>query len=960
MSERRSSLGDDCLDWRNGAENDDRYFLLSLAQSRKSVKLLLSVSGSMSPVSASGSGSFGQGCVWHGTAPQQVLAQLRSRASGLSEAEARERLAEVGANALPQAPPPGIAAILWRQLRSPLIAILAVAAALSLAIGDGGDAGFIAAVLLINALVGGWQEWQAERQTRALQQLLSPRAVVQRDGVIAEIDAQAVVPGDVVWVESGQRVPADLRLLHTHNLEVDESLLTGESLTVLKDAHWLGAAATPLAERRNMLFTGSTVVRGRGRGLAVATGTATAVGQLALDMLATDEGQPPLVSRMARFSRVIAVAVLLAATAVVLLGVLVKGQDPVAMVFFAIALAVSAIPEGLPVVLTVALAVATRRMARRGVIVRRLPAVEGLGSCTLIASDKTGTLTCNALTVRRLLVPTGEEFTVSGEGFMPTGEVLQDGLPVPTAPERFGRLARAAVLCNEADLYPLKDGLPLGTRWSWHGDPTEIALLTFARKLGWSRELAADRYPRINEIPFEPEHRFSASFHAIEGRVRVVVKGAPERVLPMCLPDPACPPPAALAQRLAAQGCRVLALAEGPAPPDLQSTAAPPEPVGLTLLGLVGMIDPLRPGVTEAVAACHRAGITVWMVTGDHPDTARSIACELGLADEGTAVVTGADLEGRSPEALRPLLATTNVFARMAPHQKLQLVQAARQAGHCVAVTGDGVNDAPALRAAHIGVAMGRGGTDVAREAAELVIADDNFATIVAGVEEGRIAYANVRKVIYLLVSTGAAEIVLIALTLLAGLPLPLLPVQLLWLNLVTNGIQDVALAFEPGEGDLLRRRPRAPGEPIFDGLMVQRTLLAAALMGGVAFACFALLLEQGWSLPQSRNAVLLLMVLFENVHIGNCRSETRSVFQLSPLGSPVLLAGTLAALGLHLLMMQLPLGRDLLETAPLEPGLGLRLFGLSLTVLLPIELHKLLRRLRHGRRRRRQLRPAA
>ncbi len=691
----------------------------------------------------------------------------------------------------------------------------------------------------------------------------------------------------------------------------------------------------PLADRLNMVHAGSTVVRGRGRGLVVATGTATAVGQLALDMMATESGKPPLLERMERFTRVIALVVLVAAVAIALLGILKHGYDVVEMVLFGVALAVSAIPEGLPVALTVALAVATHRMVQRGVIVRRLPAVEGLGSCTLILSDKTGTLTCNELTVRQIYLPEGKTYEVTGGGFTPVGQVLFQGKPVAPDQLPLDRIARASVLCNEADLHH-REG-----RWVWRGDPTDIALLALAHKLGWSRELTLNLYPQINDIPFEPEHQFAATYHSIEGQVHVFVKGAPERVLTMCAGAMDLVSLATQAQHLASQGYRVLALAAGVVTESLDPTRVPPEPTNLTLLGFVAMIDPLRVGVKDAIAACHRAGIGVWMVTGDHPATALAIAQDLGLAPQVSPVITGRDLEGQSFQSIQDLAQTTTVFARIAPHQKLELVKAARASGHFVAVTGDGVNDAPALRMANIGVAMGQAGTDVAREAAELVISDDNFATIVAGIEEGRIAYDNIRKVIYLLVSTGAAEIVLIGLAVATGLPLPLLPAQLLWLNLVTNGIQDVALAFEPGEGDVLKRRPRSPREPIFNRLMIERTLMGAVVMGGVSFYAFDWMLEAGWSEFSARNALLVLMVLFEKIHLGNCRSESKSVFQISPFSSPMLLIGTIVAFLIHVVMMYLPLGQTVLDTEPVSGQTWGVLFGLSLTVLIPIEAHK-------------------
>lgn len=876
---------------------------------------------------------------WHAQALPAIYRALKTSDGGLSAAEAARRLATHGPNRLPEQAGLTPWQILLRQFQSPLIYVLALAAAVSAAVGDLKDAGFIGLVLAVNAAIGGFQEWRAERSSRALQQLLRVRASVQRDGEVSEIDAEGVVPGDVVWLESGNRVPADLRLTMAYGLEVDESLLTGESLAVAKDPSWPGAEATPLADRLNMAHAGSVVVRGRARGVAVATGMGTSVGQLARDVLGVAGGKPPLVERMARFSRAIAVVVLIAAVAVVLIGFLGHGHSLLEMFFFSVALAVSAIPEGLPAALTVALAIATTRMARRGVIVRRLPAVEGLGSCTLIASDKTGTLTCNELTVREVCLPGGEPLEVTGEGYVPEGQFLADGRPLGPGGDRpLQDLALAALLCNEADLHH-RDGT-----WAWRGDPTDIGLLSMARKLGLGREEALARSPQVNQIPFEPEHKYAASYHEVDGSPRVFVKGAPERVLTMC--DPACGPATgedlrATAHAMAGRGFRVLALAEGAVSGGLDPTQAPPEPAGLRFLGFVGMIDPLRPGVSEAVAACHGAGITVWMVTGDHPVTALAIARDLGLADRPDQVVTGTELAQMPPEALREVTRTALVFARVTPRQKLELVEAARRGGHFVAVTGDGVNDAPALRASNIGVAMGKGGTDVAREAAELVVSDDNFATIVSGIEEGRVAYGNVRNVIFLLISTGGAEVVMATLALAAGLPLPLLPVQLLWLNLVTNGIQGVALAFEPGQGDELRRRPRPPGEPVFDRLMIERSVVSGLVMGLGGLGAFWWMLGAGWGVHSARNALLLLFVLYENIHIGIARSETKSAFRLSPLRSPFLLAGALAALLIHVAMLYLPAGHALLSTEPVGVLNWAVLIALALTVLVAMEIHK-------------------
>jgi magnesium-transporting ATPase (P-type) len=874
-----------------------------------------------------------------------VLDALGTATGGLGDAEAALRLQQYGPNTLPRREPPDLFEIVLRQFKSPLIYLLGIAAGVSLVIGEIKDAAFIMGVLLINAVIGTVQEARAERASQALQQLLRIRAAVRRSQQVLDVDAETLVPGDVVYLESGNRVPADIRLIAAHGLEVDESLLTGESLPVVKDADWSGSTGTPLADRLNMLHAGAMVARGRCHGAVVATGADSAIGSLALDVIRSEGGRPPLVERMERFTRRIAIIVLVAAAAIAVMGVVMGRYAVTEMFMFGVALAVSAIPEGLPVALTVALAIGTTRMARRGVIVRRLAAVEGLGSCTLIASDKTGTLTCNELTVQQLRSPDGGVYEVTGQGFEPDGRFLKDGVPVqPDEAAALADLARSVTLCNEAELLRRDGG------WAWRGDPTDVALLTMAHKLGWRKEDTEELHPQVNEIPFEPERQFAATFNRDGDGVRVHVKGAPERVLQMLAAGQDVERLLAMAREMAENGYRVLAVADGPAPADLGATDAPPTPGELDCSGLVGMIDPLRPDVREAVADAREAGVTTVMITGDHPLTALAIARDLGLASAADEVITGVDLIAAPPESLPDLIARTKVFARVAPHQKLEIVNAAREAGHFVAVTGDGINDAPALRAANIGVAMGKSGTDVAREAAELVISDDHFGTITAGIEEGRIAYNNIRNVIYLLISTGAAEVILVALALLFGSPIPLLPVQLLWLNLVTNGIQDVALAFEPGVGDERLQPPRPPREPIFNRLMIERTLVAALFMGVVGFALFQWCLAAGWSEDASRNALLMLMVLFENVHLFNCRSETRSAFAMSPLRSPVLMVGMLVAFSIHVAMTYLPVGNLLLTTQPVDAASWLQLLMLSLPILAVMELHKLSWSLRHRR----------
>jgi magnesium-transporting ATPase (P-type) len=883
----------------------------------------------------------------HAKPAEAVLEALQASPYGLVQPEATARLETYGPNELPKPRPPGLSQVFLRQFASPLIYVLLAAAVLSLFIQHWSDAGFIAAVLLINAIIGTVQEFSAQRAATALNELVATRCRVLRDGDSYEIDATGLVPGDIVLLESGDRVPADLRLLGANDLEVDESLLTGESMPVLKDHMRVLEAGTVLAERKNMAFAGTLVARGRGRGVVVATGLSTALGQIAADVLSLALGQAPLVVRMERFTRFVAIVVGVAA-AIMAVVALWQGMSYSEVFLLAVALAVSAIPEGLPVALTVALATGMHRMAKRHVIIRRLVAVEALGSCTFIATDKTGTLTVNQLTARRILFPGLEPWEISGEGMVPEGMILTPrGAPVAEEKVLLERLCQAAVLSSEAFLGHRDGG------WIWYGDAVDVALLAMAHKAGVIREELLNVFPELVVIPFESDRMYAASLNRVEGRPLASVKGALERVLPMCtkMATTSGDVPIDLAaieaqaHTLAQQGYRVLALADGHVDADSIDTFSGEHLHDLTLLALVGMMDPLRPEAKAALAACRRAGIEVAMVTGDHPQTALAIARELELVERDDQIVTGPQLRQAEDEGtVDSLTRDARVFARVEPHQKLDIVQSLQRQGHFVAVSGDGANDAPALHAAQVGIAMGRSGTDVARESADMIITDDNFASVVAGVEEGRIAYANVRKVIFLLVSTGAAELVLFTLALFTAQPLPLLAVQLLWLNLVTNGIQDVALAFEPGEGDELHRPPRRPQEPVFNRLMVERVVVSALVIGSVAFAVYQWLLERGFSLDEARNGTLLLMVLFENIHVFNSRSETRSVFRHSPLRNPFLLFGTAAAQLVHIGAMYTPGLRDVLGIQPVSLQHWLELLWLALSVLVAMELHKWLR----------------
>jgi len=874
---------------------------------------------------------------WHALAVDAVLQQLASRQAGLTAAEVAERLARYGANALPAPQPPGVVTIFCRQFLSPLIYILLVAAAISLLIGELTDAAFITVVVVLNALLGTWQENKAERSAANLQRLLQARARVRRDGREFELPAAELVPGDIVLLASGDRVPADLRLSTALNLNIDESLLTGESQAVTKRIETL-SPELPLAERSCLAFAGTTLMTGRGRGVVVATGLQTEVGRIAAAVTATALAKPPLVIRMERFARQISLVMV---GFIVLLAILAlfEGASLTEVFFIGVALAVAAIPEGLPVAMTVALAIATSRMAKRHVIVRRLTAVEGLGSCTCIASDKTGTLTINRQTAHLIWLPGGDTFAVGLDNAELFENVAAGGA------ERhldLLRLATATVLCNEARIE--RDG---SGQWQARGDAIDVALLELAGRLGLAPDEVRAASGLTGEIPYESAEQFAAAFFHDGKSAGVAVKGAVERLLPACAtmqgPDGPRPLEAtaieAEALRLSRLGYRVLAIAEGDDPPPPAGFDGLPP---LRLLGLVGFVDPLRPEARQAIATCRAAGVRVVMVTGDHPATALALAEELDLAASESEMLTGRQLEALTAGGRAERIAAARVFARVTPLQKVQIVEALVAAGHFVAVTGDGVNDAPALRQAHIGVAMGTG-TDVARDTASIIVTDDNFASVVAGVEEGRFAYANIRKVVFLLIATGGGELVLFLLALLFGQPLPLLAAPLLWLNLVTNGIQDVALACEAGEPGVMQQPPRPPDEGLFNGTMIRQVLLAGVTIGLLAFGLWTVLLLAGYGLVEARNLVLLEMVLLENVHVFNCRSERLSAFSVPLRRNPLLIGGLLAAQGLHIAALYTPLMQRVLGVMPVSLSEWLILLGLALVLLLVMELYKLL-----------------
>ena len=856
---------------------------------------------------------------WHTASVAAIEAELATGAAGLAAEEAAARLLVHGPNVVDIERDRSWWQILLHQFRDPLIYVLLAAAGVTLALREFTDAGVILSVVVLNAIIGFVQERRAENSIRALARLSAPRAEVVRDGAPRNIAARDLVPGDIVLLTSGTQVPADLRLTLVRDLEVDESMLTGESLTARKLAAALERETLVPGDQRNMAFAGTTVTRGRARGIVVRTGSLTELGRIATAVREVGQVATPLQENVAGLGRRVGVIVAALAAITVVVGVL-RGLAAGEIFVAAVAMAVSAIPEGLPVVMTITLAIAVKRMARRRAIVRALPAVETLGCTTVIASDKTGTLTANEMTVRTVWA--GRSYLVEGVGYTADGAVTtEQGSPIDPADEpALRRTLLTAVLANEADPAGLHEEPP-------RGDPTELALHVAAARSGLPPADARLHHAEIDIVPFEPERRFMATLNRSPDGVAVIhLKGAPEVVLERCSRqldarghEIALDRDAVLdtAASMAASGLRVLAMADRTAAGDRLSGDDPGD--DFILNGLTGMEDPVRPEVLAAVEDARGAGIRVIMLTGDHAGTAHVVGQRLGLTDGAGGVAEGHRIESLADAELGELLREVNVFARVAPEHKLRIVQQLRAQGHVVAVTGDGVNDAPALRAAHLGIAMGASGTDVAREAADMVLADDNFSTITAAVEEGRVVFANIRKVVFFLLSTAVGEVMTILFALAAGWALPFTAAQILWVNLVTNGLQDVALGFEPGEPGLLRRPPRRGNEGIVSPRLLRRLGAVGAVLAAGTLGMFAWTLHTTGDLAMARTVATTQMVVFQFFHVFNCRSLDRSVLQVPAFSNPFLFVSLMLAAVAHLAVLHLSFLQSVFRMVPLS-----------------------------------------
>jgi Ca2+-transporting ATPase len=857
---------------------------------------------------------------WHRLDREAAAAQLDSDLNaGLSDAAAAARLEQLGPNALHEASRRHPLVMLASQFTDFMILVLIAAAIIAGVIGEPADAIAIVVIVFLNGIIGFVQEYRAERAMAALKQMASPQARVIRDGQAGLIDATALVPGDLVELEAGNILPADLRLTELASLKVDESALTGESQPVEKQLAQLHETDLPLGDRLNLAYKGTIVTYGRARGLVVATGMKTELGKIAA-LLSGESGKTPLQKRLARFGRSLALVVL-AICAIIFVAGWLRGEPPLVMLLTAISLAVAAIPEALPAVVTISLAFGAARMVRQNVLIRRLPAVETLGSVTTICSDKTGTLTQNRMQV---------------DCVRAVGET-RPGLP-DTGAAPWHELGLAMALCNDA--VADADG-------KLNGDPTETALFEAARAAGFDKPQWQDRLPRLAEIPFDSERARMSTLHRENDAVLMLVKGAPESVLARCADQLGrdgieAIDQAALrdeAERLAAQGLRVLAFALKRLPRVPQALDAAALENGLSFVGLVGLIDPPRPEAAESVAACKTAGIIPVMITGDHPATARAIAQRLGIIGDGGKVLTGSELERLTLEEFEREVGSVRVYARINPEQKIKIVQALQDQGEFVAMTGDGVNDAPALKMADIGIAMGRGGTDVAREAAHMTLLDDNFATIVLAVREGRRIYDNIRKFVKYTMTSNSGEIWTIFLAPFLGLPIPLLPIHILWINLVTDGLPGLALAGERAERKLMQRPPRPPQESIFARGMWQHMLWMGLLMGGVSLATQAWAIHDGSAHWQSM--VFTVLTLSQLGHVLAIRSERESLFTQGVFSNPLLTVAVLLTFALQMAVLYVPWLNPIFRTEPLSLGELAACLALSSVVFVAVEIEK-------------------
>lgn len=866
---------------------------------------------------------------WYALCSEETAENLKtSLDKGLSSETAKERLKEFGYNELIGKKGPTVFEMFLDQFKDFLVIILIVASLVSILIGEVIDSLVIILIVILNAVLGVIQEYRASKALDALKKMAAPEAKVIRDSTVQVIPARELVPGDIVLLEAGNYVPADLRIVESVNLKIDESALTGESVPVEKNAEKVLSGEVPLGDRVNCAFMGTVVTYGRGKGIVVSTGMKTEIGMIAKMLESYEEEVTPLQKKLEETGKILGIASLVICGVVFVIGIL-RGISFLEMFMTSISLAVAAIPEGLPAIVTIVLALGLQRMVKRNSIIKKLHAVETLGSTTVICSDKTGTLTQNQMTATKIYTD-GQFFSITGEGYRPTGDFYLDDKKVdPKANTALEQLLKIGALCNDAKLEKVNQGED-SSNWRILGDPTEGALVVAAAKAGlFTSELEKDQ-PRLKEIPFDSDRKLMTTIHPWDGKYVAYVKGAPDvlisrskyifkanQVRPLTQDD--IEEISKANKAMASHALRVLALAYRPL------DELPEEPTSeeieneLIFVGLIGMIDPPRPEAIEAIKTCKRAGIRPVMITGDHKDTAVAIAKQLNLMENEDDVLTGAELDAMSDEELLKESRRVSVYARVSPIHKLRIVDAIKSNGHIAAMTGDGVNDAPALKKADIGVAMGITGTDVAKETADMILVDDNFASIVAAVEEGRVIYSNIRKFIFFLLSCNIAEILIIFVSMLAGLPVPLKPIQLLWINVLTDAFPALALGMENKEPDIMQKPPRKPDEPIIDRRMRWQIAIQSFFMTVAVIGVFVYALKTTADVEKARTFAFTTLILSELLRAYTSRSETHSVFEIGFFSNRFMVLGTSLSLILLLAVIYVPVLRTIFDTTYLS-----------------------------------------
>jgi len=860
---------------------------------------------------------------------EEILKKFKTSKKGLSVNEAKKRLFDNGKNVLPENKRDSVFKIFFDELKDPIIMLLFVAVIVSFIAGEVIDAVAIVFIVLVDVIMGTYQENKANNTAIALSKLVTVKSRVLRNGEIVMIDSSDLVVGDVILFESGDKVSADIRIFESYGLTVDESILTGESIQVEKSVDVINKDNLGIADRKNMLFSGTTVVSGRARGIVVAVGLNTEIGHIADTIQNTKEEKSPLTIRVEKLSKQISVLVLIVAGIITFL-LFSKGVDYHEIFLSVVALAVSAMPEGLPLALTMALTIASNKMAKKNVIAKKLHSVESLGSCTVIASDKTGTLTVNEQTAKKIILPNHIMYDVTGTGYEIEGDVIGEDLDYAREIVLYGVLNNEASIANNKKI----------------GDSIDIAFLVLGKKL----DVITKDIKVLERIPYESQNKYSAVFYEKDGDVYCTVKGSLEKIVSFCsdanlISKLDIDELQKQNEELASDGYRVIAVANGKISSNAQYTEK--DIKDLTFMGMVGFIDPIRKEVVSSINECRNAGIRVLMITGDHPLTAFSIAKELELTNDFSQVTNGEEVDiylNKGQVAFDDFVKGKCIFTRVSPIQKLEIVESLKRMGEFVAVTGDGVNDAPALKTANIGIAMGSG-TDIARETSKMIIMDDNFKSIVAGVKEGRVAYANIRKIIFFLISCGLAEVLFFCLSILFDLPMPLVAIQLLWLNVVTDGIQDFALSFEKAEDNIMKEKPKDPDESLFDTNLFKEILVSGSVIGLLVFICWYYLIKVvNMDVLVARGYIMALMVFIQNIHVFNCRSEKNSAFKVPLKNNPLIVGGVFVSIVLQIIVMESSVLSSFLQTVSIPVMDLIMLFLLSVVVLIVMELYKYIR----------------